>query len=89
MDIDKTPNFEDDERVSLFPGPPSALPVAGDLPVFQHSLSQPVITPHFCDRFIPMRGNQNDIELKDLLMDISLDESGMKKNESSGNAILT
>lgn len=85
MEIDKTPNFEDDDRVSLFPCPPSALPAAGELPLLQHSHSQPVITPNFCDRFIPMRGNQNEIELKDLLMDISLDESGMKKNESNGN----
>jgi hypothetical protein len=35
------------------------------------------------DRFIPVRGGQSEIELQDLLMDISLDESGMKNNHEA------
>ena len=35
----------------------------------------------FSDRYIPLRGNQNEAEALDLLLDISLEESGGKHTQ--------
>ena len=46
------------------------------------SHSQPILNSNMGDRFIPVRGDKNENQLQELLMDISLDESGGKKDSS-------